>query len=515
MTNLVIVDLISNNYDEINKYLHEFKNHHFLVLTPSSAYILEQACVNFITFHDIISVEEFRDKILKLYTDVINENQSLGNTDPFLIEAAQQLCQLQFIETILEFLNVQTFISTTYITDRPFTSETITTQNNYSNLLTFYKFSNVIRIAQTKHNVISKLDILKKYSFLQISKKIIAKAFKKTIKFTYDWSYIAPKSSNMILQAASARSTLKLPLNTFLFIPVDRIEIIIEAQQTKMTNFLTFLATTRYYQIKKSKQHYPLFFFQHGNYLYKNLFIKYGEIDPATINFVFNDYTKKLFQELGAKEVYSVGSILFNKKIKKCKKRYDYIYITQGHDYTGNLQYVDFPNSLHSFDGLELYQRHRSIIDFFGKQNEIKILIRVHPTIITNGIYVPFWELASKYENITIDVATPVHTLIEQSKYVISDYFTSEFINREIHYQKDIILFHAAPTPLPKETIDDLEKMFILVKSVEDLKETITSIDNITHNRLRYDDIIEYYSSKKCNTKAIINKILKSDFYGR
>ncbi len=156
-------------------------------------------------------------------------------------------------------------------------------------------------------------------------------------------------------------------------------------------------------EYKKSNK---LYFFQHGSYLYKNLFLKYSEINLADINFVFNDYTKKLFEDLGAKKVYSVGSILFNKKIKERKKKYDFLYITQGHDYTGNMQYVDFPNSLHSFDGYELYQRHKNIIKLFGEKfKDKKIIIRVHPTVVTNGVYVPFWELARPYKNITIDVS--------------------------------------------------------------------------------------------------------------
>lgn len=105
------------------------------------------------------------------------------------------------------------------------------------------------------------------------------------------------------------------------------------------------------------------------------MIFKYSEIIPADVNFVFNDYTKKLFEDLGAKKVYSVGSILFNKPIKEKNKDYDFLYITQGHDYLGNMQYVDFPNSLHSFDGYELYQRHKSIIELFGKDLKIKKLL--------------------------------------------------------------------------------------------------------------------------------------------
>jgi hypothetical protein len=515
MANLVIVDLVSNNYDEIAKYLPKFKNYHFLALTPSSAYYLEQKFISFMTFHDIVSVQQFRDKALQLYADFITQNQYSAHADAFLIEVAQQLCQLQFIDCILNYLKNQVFSSTAYITDRPFTADKITSNNDYSNLLAHYTFTDVIRVARSKQTKISKIALLKKYSLLEISKKAISRISNQRAKLAYDWFYIEPKIKKIVAKATSVTYSFTLPPNAFLWLSMDTIEISVKTPQTKITNFLTFFGIKTFPHIKELQKHYSLYFVQHGSYLYKNLFIKYGEIDPATINFVFNDYTKNLFQKLGAKNVYSVGSILFNKKIKNRQKKYDYVYITQGHDYTGNLQYIDFPNSLHSFDGFQLYQRHRSVIELFGNELDTNIAIRIHPTIISNGIYVPFWEIASKYQNITIDAMTPIHTLIEQSSYIISDYFTSEFVNREIHYKKDIILFRGAPTPLPEETIEDLKKMFILVETVDDLKEKIISIDDLTSNRMRHDNIIEYYSSKKCNTKETVNKILKSEFYGR
>jgi hypothetical protein len=276
---------------------------------------------------------------------------------------------------------------------------------------------------------------------------------------------------------------------------------------------MTFLTKDLYIQALEYKElNNQLYFFQHGSYLYKNIFIKYSEIELADINFVFNDYTKNLFEDLGAKKVHSVGSIIFNEPIKEKNNKYDFLYITQGHDYLGNLQYIDFPNSLHSFDGYELYQRHKDIIKLFGtKFKDKKIMIRVHPCVVTTGVYVPFWELAEPYSNITIDVSIPIHTLIEKSKYIISDYFTTEFINRELHYKKDIILFQGAPTPLPEETLEDMQKMFILVDTVDDLEDKVANIEGITKNRKRYDDIIEYYSSKKCDTKKVVTEILEKE----
>ena len=126
-------------------------------------------------------------------------------------------------------------------------------------------------------------------------------------------------------------------------------------------------------------------------------------------------------------------------------------------------------------------------------------------------LYVPFLELSEKYKNINIEFFVPIKKLISKSKYIISDYFSSEFINRELHYKRDIILFKSAPLMLPVETIKDMSKMFILVETVDDLAEKVKDIENITKDRLRYDDIIEYYSSTKCDTKKVVKEILEKN----
>ena len=130
-------------------------------------------------------------------------------------------------------------------------------------------------------------------------------------------------------------------------------------------------------------------------------------------------------------------------------------------------------------------------------------------------LYIPFLELSKNYPNVTIEFSVPIQKLIPESKYIISDYFSSEFINRELHYKRDILLFNAAPLILPVETVDDMQKMFILVDTIDDLEEKIKNIEEITKNRPRYDDIIEYYSSKKCDTKKVVTEILEKELHAR
>jgi len=256
---------------------------------------------------------------------------------------------------------------------------------------------------------------------------------------------------------------------------------------------------------------------QHGSYLQENIFLKYNEIYPADISFVFNDFTKKLFEKRGANKVYSVGSINFNYPIVDREKVFDFLYIVYCTSYSYSGVYVGSKINLLSMDANNIFNRHKAIIELFGtKFKDKKICIKIQPGIFMGTMmYVPFLELSKDYRNITIEFTVPIRELISKSKYIISDYFSSEFINRELHYKKDIILFQGSPLPLPEDTLEDMKKMFILVDTIDDLKEKVENIEEITNDRKRYDDIIEYYSSKKCDTKKVVTEILEKELNAR
>jgi hypothetical protein len=420
------------------------------------------------------------------------------------------------IDKIKSYIETKHFENVIYITDKKIkhNSTLENLENNLSLLSDFIKFDKILQIqSNIIQNKIKLLDKVKKYSLGQFFKKFYSKLIKNNLK--YDWMALNLSSNNVEVIVNSQLVEFNIDITKMNYIKNIKLNYTIQKSKSKIFNLLTFMQKDVINKVINLKNH-DLYFFQHGSYLYKNIFIKYFEIEHAKINFVFNNYTKLLFENLGAKEVHSVGSIYFNQKVKERKKEFNFLYITQVHDYTGNLQYVDFSNSLHSFDGYELYQRHKSIIELFGtKFKDKKIIIRVHPGLLTIGVYVPFWELAEPYPNVTIDVSIPIHTLVEKSQYIISDYFTTEFINRELHYKRDIILFQGAPTPLPEETLEDMKKMFILVDTVEDLEEKVRNIENIIKDRQRYDDIIEYYSSKKCDTKKVVTEILEKELNER
>lgn len=513
---LIILEISSNNYRALESHIKIIQNaNKILSLTPSACYFLESNSIEFISFHNIVSIVDFRDKIISMYEKMFKENQDVSVRGLFIV-IAKYLNQFLFIEFIIDYMNSNCFESVVYITDKELSKNVDKISNSESFLYNYINFNQIITISKTtQKKKRKKLTILKKYSFKQIFTKLIHKLSHN--KLNYDWSLINPNVKFYKIFTQKKTISFKLSKLNFKYVTQKSLDFHINSHSSKVVNFFTFLDEITFFQaLELLRQNKRLFFFQHGSYLYQNIFIKYSEIEPASANFVFNNYTEKVFKELGAKKVYSVGSINFNQTMKKRKIEYDFLYITQGHDYMGNLQYVDFPNSLHSFDGYELYQRHKNIIKLFGEQfQDKKIIIRVHPGVVSTGIYVPFWELSKPYPNITINVSIPIHTLIEKSKYIISDYFTTEFINRELHYKRDIILFQGAPTPLPGETLEDMKKMFILVETVDDLKAKVENIEEISQNRKRYDDIIEYYSSKKCDTKKIVTEILENELYGR
>jgi hypothetical protein len=516
---IIIVDVKHmSSIDTFAGEIKQHKNKQIIALTPCSFYMLDNLNLEYKTLHSYVSTEVFRDRVLSNINLI--EKSLTREYKGLLVDLIKYVSYIEYERTIKYILGLLSISNIVYITDIKNIEYDLT--NNTSILSTLNNI-NIKWILVPK--IVDQRSIKFSNKFKNISlKRIVARLVGKllNIQIYYDWenfvwlifkhsvfSSSSKQETKIKIKGACSKGVLdQLTSGSFYKILVENIFKERMAQERSAAFKTWLLSTDDYLGALKSKA----FFYQHGNYLYKHIMLKYAEIMPSDVNFVFNDYTKKVFEDMGANKAHSVGSLNFQKTIKSNKIKYDYLYITQGHDYLGNLQYVDFENSLHNFDGYELYQRHKSIIELFGKKLKDKtVVIRVHPLVITSGVYVPFWELASSYSNITIDVSMPMHTLIEESKHIISDYFSSDFINREVHYERSVILFNGAPTPLPEDIIKDMSKMFILVNSVDEMSNKIKNIDYISKKRQRYDEIIEYYSSKKCDTKHVIAKILDKE----
>ena len=521
---IVIVDIKHISSEDIfAEKIKQHNNKQIIALNPYSFYLLDNLNIEYETLHSYVSAELFRNRVLS-NINLIEKSftREYKNLLLVLINYISFIEYERTIKYILESLRISKIFYITDLENRDYDSTNNTSLFNTIKNIDI-KWIIIPRITNKKTN-----NNLYKFN-KNLLRKLLTKLFSRlfNIKILYDWEnfiwLILKRSIFSFSYGQEIKNNnnsnidilKKITFDSFYMIQIEEIFNRFTLQQKNIQSkernifFKTWLLNMDdYHSILNSK----IFFYQHGNYFYKNIKLKYAEIAPKGINFVFNDYTKKLFNELGANKVHSVGSLKFQKNIKPKKIKYDYLYITQGHDYLGNLQYVDFDNSLHNFDGYELYQRHRGIIELFGTEfKDQTILIKVHPLVLNTGVYVPFWELALNYSNIKIDVISSMHELIEQSKYIISDYISSEFINREIHYKKDIILFSGAPTPLPENTLQDMSKMYILVKNIHDVSSTIKDIQDISKKRQRNDQVIEYYSSKKINTKKAVTQIINNE----
>jgi hypothetical protein len=515
-----------------------------LSLTPYSTYLLDQINLKYNTFHDLYSVEEFRELVISKY---IKMNR-IFNQYSDLSYLARRIIQLTTYETYIEVINKfvaknKSQYSIIYITDT--SNMNITINNIFSNKLSMLHFNkeiNEIIIIESKSTVFYLFNqFLNKIKSVCNNRDFFKKFLNKIInkyKVSYDNLYFSEltKKTYIIDKSKQEYSDLVIFKNLCLenLINIDNeklwkflYENIFNNLENDFTNYKIEDTSNLFSYLSNNKSYIktkilrlnkiPTIFTQHGSYLYNHFFYKNCEIIPANINFVSNEYTKEKFTKIKKNSIYNVGSILFNYEIKFKKLDYDYLYITYNTNYSGNTNYVESEDCLHSMDANFIFNKHKSIIDLFGTRFKNKtICIKIQPGIMTGSmLYIPFLELSEDYPNITIEFSVPIRKLIQKSKYIISDYFSSEFINRELHYKRDIILFKGAPLPLPKETLENMKKMFILVDTIDDLADKIINIESVTKNRKRYGDIIEYYSSKKCDTKKVVTEILEKELNGR
>ncbi|MEV9528500.1 hypothetical protein AB0W38_07890 [Aliarcobacter butzleri] len=518
-----------------------------LSLTPYSSFLLENIEKNFITFHNIISEQTFHSIVINKYKNfenIFNKFKELG----FLFrEFAFLLTYEEYINSIQNYLKnkkKQNF-EIHYITD---SSKVENKKINFLkesylfnlNIIDFFVLVNQKNVTFYKTN-----KFINNFNFLRYKQSLIAKVINRVflrkkrliddvLKFFNVFNSlkpIIPKDGRDINIDLVNKLHLEIGNNLkeyddffykqYLSI-LSRFKNRLISSKLEPITFIyfTYLANEKDFfdSLIYDYNNIIKIFIQHGSYLYDHIFFKYNEIYPANINLVLNDYTKNQFLKYKTGNIYSIQSVNFNYKIKEDEeKKYDFLYITHCTAYSHNAIYIDGIHSFYSMDGNNIYQRHKQIIKLFAtKFKDKKICIKVQPGIMTETmLYIPFLELSKDYSNVSIEFSVPIQKLILKSKYIISDYFSSEFINREIHYKRDIILFNSAPLILPEETVDDMNKMFILVETVDDLEEKIKNIEVITKHRLRYDDIIEYYSSKKCDTKKVIAKIIEKELNAR
>lgn len=541
---LYIVDI---RFKQNNKNLLSHINtpqYKIVSLTPYSSYLLQENNLHFNTIHDYISIDNFYDKVLlkyKLIENIFKESKEysfLFRDFAFIITYEVYLAEL------LQILakHKEDDFKIIYITDAENQESQYVENLQHSDLLASSLVDNIIKL-NSKNEYFYKQNNLRFFLKSLMRKELIIKGLNKFIlknKFTMFFNYdnkfyrkiyenFIPLKTNNYVDGKNLEILLNTIRKNIIFdttLPnIARMyNVLLEKTREQLSekNFkdikirpFTFLSKNEdnLDVLKYRTNDIPIIFMQHGSYVNENIFLKYNEIFPADMNFVFNEYTKKLFEKRGAKSVCNVGSIGFNYPIKTRKIQYDFVYIIYCTSYGHTGTHIFSENDRFSIDGDDIYKKHELIINLFGnKFKKKRLCVKVQPGIFTGTMwYIPLLEISELYPNITIEFIKPLSKVIEVSKYIISDYFSSEFINREIHYKKDIIMFKNFPVSLPRETINDMEKMFILVDTIDELEDKIRNIELITNNRKRDDSVIEYYSSKKCNTKKIVIEILQKE----
>lgn len=548
--NLYIIDV---RFKQKNFSLSNYNIEHeaeVISLTPYSSYFLEAIEKEYTTFHDIMSEIDFKVMVLDEYKKMEKAFFDYLHYSFLFRDFAFVKTFEMYLKVLFDFLDKKKLenYQIIYLTDANIANNENVQNNSYSYIYGYNKIDKIIKINNQdfafykRNNCYSKIStvLYRKNFFFKIYNRFINRS-KNKIELSYDNLYYKRIYENM--ESIEIRTQLSVndigifnEIITKALIIENQMQFIYEQNQVILQKFthnisissnistirlhpFTFLAKIKNYIeiLLYQKNNIPRIFMQHGSYLQENIFLKYCEIYPADINFVFNDFTKYLFEKRGAKQAYSVGSVDFNYSIFERKQEYDFLYIVYCTSYGNSAAYISSLNDSLSMDANNIFKKHQEIINLFGtKFKDKKICIKVQPGIFMGTmLYVPFLELSKEYKNITIEFSIPISSLIQKSKYIISDYFSSEFINRELHYKRDIILFKGAPLPLPEDTLEDMEKMFILVETVDDLKAKVENIEEITKDRPRYDDIIEYYSSKKCDTKKAVAEILEKELNAR
>ncbi|MCX6051230.1 MAG: hypothetical protein NTZ60_01840 [Campylobacterales bacterium] len=550
---LYIIDIRFKQKREFNLLNYNIcKDSEIIALTPYSSYLLDSIDKKYDTFHDIIPIKEFRDNIIyecEKIEKLITDYKSFSYLFYYLVLIKTKQHYYKIVLNYIQKKKADKY-NIVYISDTKAINKDMNNydfmSNNINLISLFEEVSNSIHIREKDNLFYFKQKIKILFSKIKHTTKILIKikmllfSEKNQLNIYYDnvhfRSFFYKKEAKEVtykkideeyedfkqcfldlVKEENFNSIINKMYDSFFSSLKNVLDTVPQKQILKIQPFVflsnnqEFIRTIIYEQNNISKV-----FMQHGSYIHENITLKYCEIYPADINFVFNDYTSELFKKREAKNVEVVGTVNFNKQYQDSKILYDYVYIAYCSSYAYPGTFIGMSGSTISMDGMSIYNRHKNIIELFGKMfTSKKLCIKIQPSMMTSHMYVPFIELSKFYTNITIEFTTPLHSLIENSKYIISDYFSSEFSSREVHYKKDIILFQHSPFPIGEDIKEDMEKMFILCPDEKALIGIIQNIEILTKNRKRYDAIIEYYSSKKCDTVEKATLILEKEFNGR
>tara|TARA_R110001583_G_scaffold169781_2_gene322990 strand:- start:6075 stop:7736 length:1662 start_codon:yes stop_codon:yes gene_type:complete len=515
-----------------------------LSLSAYSSYLLDASLIEYKTFHDYVLEEKYLSQILSLYEEVLCLFENSPSFCFLFYELSLLMTKFKYFECLRSiiteykdkgcevclfsdaknnnsYLNNDSFFSSLFDScifigeDDSFfygknKIKSINSLIGYKNINKF--FTKLIAPHDFEHYKYGNLNIKE-----NIKKSGVFKYKINEDMFTLKYHELTAQYENLMLQAEKIFGSN----DTYGSIYHDVVSIISKAvpEKIKFENnsiypFTYIHKEIDYQEILRHKvKGLPVVISQHGSYVDdKSLQLTFSEIFPADINLVCNKYTKEYFENQGAKSVHIVGNILFDSGVEEKKIKYDYLYLVYCSGYSSDagcvlgLEYVSPQNYS------DVFKRHQSVIKLFGEKYSNKTLcIKIKSSIVLGGAYVPFIELAKKYKNIHIEFIKPIEKLISESDRVISDYYSSNFISRDIHIKKDVILFNATPYSIPNNIKTDFEKMFTIIDGVSELDYVVSNIDDVSNSRVRDIKIIEKYSSPIVS-ESMLNDALKSAY---
>jgi len=489
-------------------------------LTPYSTYILEKLNTKFNNFSSLVSDAHMHSKVIDKYKRIesLENFAKLGRSRYILSELAQYISFDSYLEVVSEHVARG---KSCYVSDSKrkglFSVET--------SLSAFIDFDSVIDIERdNRFYTLNLLRFTVKRPMESIKK--LVKFFLKDNQCTHDNKSFCRKYKSKkinIKKHFSNKNIVNFLLDECGFLiknqalrKVYEQEFSVDDENIKAGRYRPFIflhSKQMFHRFELYKQNdIPVIMMQHGSYVNENYFLKYNEATSADINLVFNSFTKSLLESQGANRVYNVGSLLFDKKLKVRAKQHDFLYITYcaRYSYSGALNASE--RSILSTTGENMFIRHREVIEFFGEHcPDLKLCIKVKPGIFLGGqMYVPLKEIAEKYPNVTVDYTSDLFCLIEKSKYIISDYFSSEFSSKNVIESKDIIIFDDILKFVNNEVENDMKAMFMVVSSVSEMAAMVRKIDFYKEkaSSSKSKVLVNKYSTDGKDTRKLVNEII-------
>lgn len=519
-----------------------------IALTPLSVYFCHSGCRNYMTFGDVTEKSKMRRMFLEYYERFktllfSEEKKGIGKFATYLLAA--DICHACYLKVLYDYINKLKKCSyrIIYITDLKkigHENEYIDLElnNNESELLKYIENGDIIHIKRKacdldfKNKIYKIKNIFSKFpvNFRKIYIRLLG------YNLNYDWIYYE-KFHRMFEKIVldDREIDIKYIENHNIF---DELSPFGDRLQYKFKNLykkiLNFKNTSRY----KKKYFYTWindlegyigssyalrygisFFYQHGCYIYRNIFTDVCEIENANTNFVVNLDTFDFFKKIGSKNVCLLGSKYFNQNYNwNVKNKYDYVYFTQGHEYMGHLFYQNFENAEYDYDGAGMFLRHLAVVDFFGtKRKDLRLCVKIHPITQSAGVYVPLVEAIAKggFTNVTVDHHSSTRTLLQESRAVIADYFLTDFMQTELHRKRNVAVFDALPTPLPEGVKEGIRRLVLVCGGVEELIEIVDDGRLLGPVLDRPSADLERYCSATMNDVERHGALMRDGFFGR